>query len=74
MFEVGIGIVSNWDVMEYVLDYIFIKFGMNGVEGGIDMFIVMMEVVVNFLYLRKCLCFFFFYFDIVVVLIFFSYG
>ncbi|KAL2153184.1 hypothetical protein VTH82DRAFT_4339 [Thermothelomyces myriococcoides] len=42
-FEAGTGIVSNWDVMEHVLDHVFIKLGMNGVEGGIDMPIVMTE-------------------------------
>ncbi|KAK4181832.1 putative actin-related protein 5 [Triangularia setosa] len=52
-FEAGTGIVSNWDVMEHVLDHIFIKLGMNGVEGGIDMPIVMTEAVANFPYSRK---------------------
>lgn len=52
-FEAGTGIVSNWDVMEHVLDHVFIKLGMNGVEGGIDMPIVMTEAVANLPYSRK---------------------
>jgi actin-related protein 5 len=54
-FELGSGIVSNWDVMEHVLDYIFIKLGINGVEGAIDVPIVMTEAVANLPYSRKCL-------------------
>jgi len=53
-FEAGTGIVSNWDVMEHVLDHVFIKLGMNGVEGAIDMPIVMTEAVANLPYSRKC--------------------
>lgn len=53
-FELGTGIVSNWDVMEHVLDYLFLKLGMNGVEGNIDMPIVMTEAVANLPYSRKC--------------------
>ncbi|KAK4103718.1 ARP5-like protein [Parathielavia hyrcaniae] len=52
-FEAGTGIVSNWDVMEHVLDHVFIKLGMNGAEGGIDMPIVMTEAVANLPYSRK---------------------
>lgn len=53
-FEAGTGIVSNWDVMEHVLDYVFLKLGMNGVDGAIDMPIVMTEAVANLPYSRKC--------------------
>lgn len=53
-FELGSGIVANWDVMEHVLDYIFLKLGMNGVEGNIDVPIVMTEAVANLPYSRKC--------------------
>lgn len=53
-FEAGSGIVSNWDVMESVLDYIFIKMGVNGSNGGVDMPIVMTEAVANLPYCRKC--------------------
>ncbi|KAK7704623.1 Actin-related protein 5 [Diaporthe eres] len=52
-FEQGTGVVSNWDVMEHVLDYLFLKLGMNGVEGNIDMPIVMTEAVANLPYSRK---------------------
>ena len=53
-FEAGTGIVSNWDVMEHVLDHVFIKLGMNGVDGAIDLPIVMTEAVANLAYSRKC--------------------
>ncbi|EEY19067.1 conserved hypothetical protein [Verticillium alfalfae VaMs.102] len=52
-FEQGTGIVTNWDAMEHVLDYIFLKLGMNNAEGNIDMPIVMTEAVANFSYVRK---------------------
>ncbi|KAK1759400.1 actin-like protein arp5 [Echria macrotheca] len=52
-FEAGTGIVSNWDAMEHVLDHVFLKLGMNGVEGAIDMPIVMTEAVANLPYSRK---------------------
>lgn len=58
-FEQGTGIVSNWDVMEHVLDYIFLKLGMNDSNGGVDVPVVMTEAVANLPYSRKCtfLCF-----------------
>ncbi|EON96616.1 putative chromatin remodeling complex subunit protein [Phaeoacremonium minimum UCRPA7] len=52
-FEAGTNIVSNWDVMEHVLDYVFIKLGLNSAEGSIDMPIVMTEAVANLPYSRK---------------------
>ncbi|KAM9878240.1 chromatin remodeling complex subunit (actin) [Verticillium dahliae] len=52
-FEQGTGVVTNWDAMEHVLDYIFLKLGMNSAEGNIDMPIVMTEAVANFSYVRK---------------------
>ncbi|KAI1857664.1 hypothetical protein JX265_011079 [Neoarthrinium moseri] len=52
-FEVGSGVVSNWDVMEHVLDWTFLKLGMNAAEGGIDMPIVLTEAVANLPYSRK---------------------
>jgi actin-related protein 5 len=55
-FEAGTGIVSNWDVMEHVLDHVFIKLGINGVEGRVDMPIVMTEAVANLPYTRKSEC------------------
>ncbi|KAI9820360.1 MAG: Nuclear actin-protein involved in chromatin remodeling [Pycnora praestabilis] len=51
-FEGGSGIVSNWDAMEGVLDYIFLKLGVNG-EGGVGRPIVMTEPVANMGYSRK---------------------
>lgn len=52
-FEAGSGIVSNWDVMEQVLDCIFLKLGVDS-EGRVDMPIVMTEAVANLPYSRKC--------------------
>ncbi|KAK4134364.1 ARP5-like protein [Trichocladium antarcticum] len=52
-FEAGTEIVSNWDVMEHVLDHVFLKLGMNGAEGSIDMPVVMTEAVANLPYSRK---------------------
>ncbi|KAH8681468.1 putative chromatin remodeling complex subunit [Xylariales sp. PMI_506] len=52
-FEVGTGIVSNWDVMEHVLDWTFLKLGMNDAEGSIDVPIVLTETVANLPYSRK---------------------
>ncbi len=52
-FEAGTSIVSNWDVMEHILDYIFVKLGMNGGDGGVDMPIVMTEAVANLPYTWK---------------------
>lgn len=53
-FEAGSGIVSNWDVMESILDYIFIKMGIDGSNGGVDVPIIMTEAVANLPYTRKC--------------------
>jgi actin-related protein 5 len=54
-FEAGSGIVSNWDVMESILDYVFIKMGVDGNKsGGVDVPIVMTEAVANLPYSRKC--------------------
>jgi len=53
-FEAGSGIVSNWDVMESLLDYVFIKMGVEGSNGGVDVPIVMTEAVANLPYSRKC--------------------
>jgi actin-related protein 5 len=52
-FEAGTGIISSWDVMEHVLDYVFIKLGMNGAEGSIDMPLIVTEAVANLQYSRK---------------------
>ena len=63
-FEAGSGIVSNWDVMESILDYVFIKLGIDGENGGVDMPIVMTEAVANLPYSRKCMFYFLFLWDI----------
>ncbi|KAI9802953.1 MAG: hypothetical protein M1825_002184 [Sarcosagium campestre] len=52
-FEAGSGIVSNWDVTEMVLDYVFLKLGIDGASGGVDRPIVMTEPVANLGYTRK---------------------
>lgn len=52
-FEAGSGVVCNWDVMEYVLDYLFLKLGIDGQDGAIDMPIVMTETLANLPYSRK---------------------
>ncbi|KHN98206.1 Actin-like protein [Metarhizium album ARSEF 1941] len=53
-FEAGTGIVSNWDVMEHVLDYVFLKLGLNeSSDGSVDVPIVMTEAVANLPYSRK---------------------
>ncbi|KFA78857.1 hypothetical protein S40288_05305 [Stachybotrys chartarum IBT 40288] len=52
-FEAGTGIISNWDVMEHVLDYVFLKLGMNDADGAVDVPIVMTEAVANLPYSRK---------------------
>jgi hypothetical protein len=51
-FEPGTGIVSNWDVMEGVLDYTFLQMGL-GDSSGIDRPVVMTEPVANLSYSRK---------------------
>lgn len=52
-FEAGSAVVSNWDVLESVLDYIFLKLGVDGVEGGVGRSVVMTEPVANLAYSRK---------------------
>ena len=53
-YEAGTGIVANWDVMEHLLDYTFVKLGLNGNEGGVDVPLVLTESVANLPYSRKC--------------------
>lgn len=52
-FEANTGIVANWDVMESVLDYLFLKMGVDGQDGGIGVPIVMTEALANLPYSRK---------------------
>jgi actin-related protein 5 len=53
-YEAGSGIIANWDVMESILDYTFIKLGIDAANGSIDIPIVMTEAVANLPYSRKC--------------------
>ncbi|KAL2832571.1 hypothetical protein BDW59DRAFT_106232 [Aspergillus cavernicola] len=52
-FDPGTSVVGNWDVMEGVLDYLFIKLGIDGANGGVDRPIVMTEPIANPNYPRK---------------------
>ena len=52
-FEAGSGVVSNWDVMESLLDYVFLQLGVDGADGGVGRPIVMTEPVANLGYPRK---------------------
>ena len=52
-FEPNSSIVSNWDVMEGILDYTFLKLGVDGAEGGVGRPIVMTESVANLGYTRR---------------------
>lgn len=52
-FEPGTNIVGNWDVMEGVLDSIFVSLGIEGEDGGIGRPVLMTEPVANLGYSRK---------------------
>ncbi|KAK2808488.1 hypothetical protein FQN50_004696 [Emmonsiellopsis sp. PD_5] len=52
-FDPGTSIVGNWDVMEGVLDYIFLKLGVDGQNGGVDRPLVLTEPIANLGYSRK---------------------
>ena len=51
-FEPGTSIATNWDVMEGILDYIFIKLGVDN-EEGIGRPVVMTEPMANLSYSRR---------------------
>jgi actin-related protein 5 len=53
IYEPGSNIINNWDAMEGVLDYIFLKMGVEGKSGRIDRPIVMTEPIANLGYSRK---------------------
>lgn len=53
IYEPGSNIVNNWDVVEGVLDYVFIKLGVDGANGSIGRPVVMTEPVANLGYSRK---------------------
>ncbi|KAL1962472.1 hypothetical protein VTN77DRAFT_9673 [Rasamsonia byssochlamydoides] len=52
-FDPGTSVVGNWDVMEGVLDYVFLKLGVDGENGGVDRPIVMTEPIANLTYPRR---------------------
>ena len=52
-FEPGSSVVSNWDVMENVLDHTFLKLGIDGADGGIGRPVLMTEPIANLSYSRK---------------------
>ncbi|OJJ50711.1 hypothetical protein ASPZODRAFT_148150 [Penicilliopsis zonata CBS 506.65] len=52
-FDPGTSVVGNWDVMEGVLDYLFIKLGVDGANGGVDRPIIMTEPIANLSYPRR---------------------
>jgi actin-related protein 5 len=53
VFEQYTSIPTNWDVMEGILDYIFLKMGVDGAEGSVGRPIVMTEPVANLGYTRR---------------------
>lgn len=56
VYEPGTNIINNWDCMEGVLDYVFIKLGLGNHDGGIGRPVVMTEPVANLEYSRKSQC------------------
>lgn len=52
-FEPGSSVVSNWDVMEGLLDTVFVNLGIDGTGGGINRPVLMTEPVANLGYSRK---------------------
>ncbi|KAJ5771092.1 uncharacterized protein N7511_003143 [Penicillium nucicola] len=52
-FDPGSSVVGNWDVMEGVLDYLFMKLGVDGSNGGVGRPILMTEPIANLGYPRK---------------------
>ncbi len=52
-FEPGTSVVGNWDVMEGLLDQIFVSLGIDGEDGGIQRPLLMTEPVANLGYSRK---------------------
>jgi actin-related protein 5 len=53
VYEPGSNIINNWDVVEGVLDYCFVKLGFDEAEGNINRPILMTEPVANLGYTRK---------------------
>lgn len=52
-FEPGSSVVTNWDVMEGILDYTFMKLGLDAEEGGIGRPVLMTEPIANLGYSRR---------------------
>ena len=52
-FEPGTSVVGNWDVMEGVLDQIFVGLGIRSNEEGIQRPLLMTEPIANPSYSRK---------------------
>ncbi len=55
-FEPGTSVVGNWDVMEGILDHIFVNLGANGSDEGVGRPVLMTEPVANFGYSKKSGC------------------
>ena len=53
IYDPGSNIVNNWDAMEGVLDYVFLKLGVNASRSGISRPLVMTEPVANLPYARR---------------------
>ena len=52
-FEPGSSVVSNWDVMESILDSVLVKLGLDGANGRIDRPVLMTEPLANLGYPRR---------------------
>lgn len=52
-FDPGTNVVGNWDVMEGCLDYMFMKLGLDGENGGVDRPLVLTEPIANLNYPRR---------------------
>lgn len=53
LYEPGSNIINNWDVQEGILDYIFIKLGIDGNKGHVDRPVLITEPLGNMPYTRK---------------------
>jgi len=53
VYEPGSNIVNNWDCQEGILDYVFVKLGVDGRNGVVDRPVVMTEPLANLGYTRK---------------------
>jgi len=53
VYEPGSNIINNWDVQEGILDYVFIKLGVDGSKGHVDRPVLMTEPLGNLAYTRR---------------------